>query len=168
VQEEETGAAVATTSETAAEPSLVTPTSLVHETVERVGEEEGAADVVEVAATTSVATQVAAEEAAVEREEAEQQASTSTVEQQPAVQEVETVETAAGEADVGPVPVHPVKAQAGAAVARGLPRCAMHVFRHVSKAAGTTMRFIFDKQVRGLPSSPSLEGGVLLAAARGG
>ena len=28
-----------------------------------------------------------------------------------------------------------------------LPGCAMHVFRHVSKAAGTTMRFIFDKQV---------------------
>ena len=28
-----------------------------------------------------------------------------------------------------------------------LPGCALHVFRHVSKAAGTTMRFIFDKQV---------------------
>ena len=81
---------------------------------------------------------------------------------------LEWTPAAAGEADVVPVPVHPVKAQAGAAVARGLPRCAMHVFRHVSKAAGTTMRFIFDKQVRGLPSSPSLEGGVLLAAARGG
>ena len=28
-----------------------------------------------------------------------------------------------------------------------LPGCALHVFRHVSKAAGTTVRFIFDKQV---------------------
>lgn len=28
-----------------------------------------------------------------------------------------------------------------------LPQCHLHVFRHISKAAGTTMRFIFDKQV---------------------
>ena len=30
---------------------------------------------------------------------------------------------------------------------RELPGCSLHVFRHVSKAAGTTVRFIFDKQV---------------------
>ena len=28
-----------------------------------------------------------------------------------------------------------------------LPGCHLHFFRHVSKAAGTTVRFIFDKQV---------------------
>ena len=30
---------------------------------------------------------------------------------------------------------------------RELPGCSLHVFRHVSKAAGTTVRFLFDKQV---------------------
>eukprot|EP00239_Pterosperma_sp_CCMP1384_P010686 CAMPEP_0197859666 /NCGR_PEP_ID=MMETSP1438-20131217/34439_1 /TAXON_ID=1461541 /ORGANISM="Pterosperma sp., Strain CCMP1384" /LENGTH=248 /DNA_ID=CAMNT_0043476253 /DNA_START=146 /DNA_END=889 /DNA_ORIENTATION=- len=32
-------------------------------------------------------------------------------------------------------------------VKSALPECALHVFRHISKAAGTTMRFTFDKQV---------------------
>ena len=41
----------------------------------------------------------------------------------------------------------PKKGSAGEAVSRGLPKCALHLFRHVSKAAGTTMRFLFDKQV---------------------
>jgi hypothetical protein len=150
--EDAVATAVATATETAAEPSLVTPTSSVHEAVER-AEEDGAADVVEAAATTSATEEEAAGEAAVEREEAEQQAGSPMMEQQPEVQ-AQTLGTSAGEADdvsvSVPVMIHPVKAQAGAAVARGLPRCAMHVFRHVSKAAGTTMRFIFDKQVRGV------------------
>lgn len=42
----------------------------------------------------------------------------------------------------------PPKTNATDGVTRGLPKCHMHVFRHISKAAGTTMRFIFDKQVR--------------------
>ena len=35
-------------------------------------------------------------------------------------------------------------------VVSALPACHMHVFRHLSKAAGTTMRFIFDKQAHSL------------------
>ena len=46
-----------------------------------------------------------------------------------------------------PLGFSPARGDSAALRRTPLPGCAMHVFRHVSKAAGTTMRFIFDKQV---------------------
>lgn len=46
-----------------------------------------------------------------------------------------------------PVGFSTTAGDAGSLRVAELPGCHLHFFRHVSKAAGTTMRFIFDKQV---------------------
>tara|TARA_B110000977_G_scaffold49146_4_gene66724 strand:+ start:4651 stop:6129 length:1479 start_codon:yes stop_codon:yes gene_type:complete len=46
-----------------------------------------------------------------------------------------------------PVGFSTAKGEASDLRRQELPGCHLHFFRHVSKAAGTTMRFIFDKQV---------------------
>eukprot|EP00240_Pyramimonas_obovata_P006629 CAMPEP_0118946214 /NCGR_PEP_ID=MMETSP1169-20130426/43816_2 /TAXON_ID=36882 /ORGANISM="Pyramimonas obovata, Strain CCMP722" /LENGTH=162 /DNA_ID=CAMNT_0006892129 /DNA_START=55 /DNA_END=540 /DNA_ORIENTATION=- len=51
------------------------------------------------------------------------------------------------ESTASPGEIMAKKASAGPFVGRGLPKCHLHIHRHVSKAAGTTLRFIFDKQV---------------------
>ena len=48
-----------------------------------------------------------------------------------------------------------------------LPQCAFHLYRHLSKTGGTTLRFIFDKQTAmGEWEYPLIYGGVGLV--RGG
>ena len=46
-----------------------------------------------------------------------------------------------------PAGYSPHKGTSAGLRSRELPGCSLHVFRHVSKAAGTTVRFLFDKQV---------------------
>jgi hypothetical protein len=134
------------------EPTPGVAASLVQEVLRRAEEEvavEPATTVQTEAATAAVAqAEEAAMGEAVAELEAELEAAEAASEEETGDAAVET-EEAASESP-GPVEAlsHPVKAGAGAAVARGLPQCALHVFRHVSKAAGTTMRFIFDKQAR--------------------